>query len=181
MHLAFEPPAAKRQDVIDLKTGHRGRRRSRADAHRAPELPSASVARSIRSRRERRCSAGRLPVVSLMCTGRGLNGRKTRRSRGSGHSSRSALAPLAERADAAADGCRLGCVANEHVAEPPAGAAPQALVIGDRAVRLGEPPKMQTGHRSSPLVAGRLKPRSGPAKMRGQSSSQPGLVGPACH
>ena len=58
------------------------------------------------------------------------------------HSPSPPLASLPKRADTAPDRCRVGRVAEEHVAEPAAGAAAQALAIGNWAVGLGEPPSM---------------------------------------
>jgi hypothetical protein len=58
------------------------------------------------------------------------------------HSLSPPLTPLPERTDAPPDGCRVGRIAEEHVAEPVVRAAAEARPIGDRAVGFGEPPVM---------------------------------------
>lgn len=58
------------------------------------------------------------------------------------HSLSPALTPLPERADASANGCRVGRVAEEDVAEPALSAATQACTVSDRTIGLREPPVM---------------------------------------
>jgi len=139
--------------------------------HLAPALRFAFVARSNRSRHELRCCADRVAVGGPPCTVDIGTCARRHRSRGSGASSSSALAPLPERADASPDGRRVGRIAEEHIAESPARAAAKARPVRDRAIRLSKPPVMHASAHGRTSVTVMVVCAERPLALRATSST----------
>lgn len=134
--------AGKRQDVVDLEPHADGAAYNApmavalqdrlSDSLPGPTVPAAGGVVLLASWAAADCRA-------LGTPGPGGEGATVEAAP---HSLSPALTPLPEGADAPPDGRRVGGIAEEDIAEPPARAAAQARPVSNRAVGLGEPPVM---------------------------------------